>query len=75
MCRQQMTNNSSMQTPDVLYSPFTAAADWLFATAARLFDDEKELAELAKEDVGEDDGYLTTYMQGGAYILSKARLT
>ena len=32
-----------------------------------------ELAALAKEDVGEDDGYLSTYMQGGAYILSKAR--
>lgn len=70
-----MTNCPSTQTLDVLYSPFTAAADWMFATAARLFEDEEELAALAKEDVGEDDGYLTTYMQGGAYILSKARHT
>jgi len=66
---------SSTQTLDILYSSFPAAADRMFAIAARLFDDEKELAELAKEDIGEDDGYLTTYMQGGAYILSKARLT
>ena len=47
--------------------------DRLFAPTARLFDEEKELAALAKEDIGENDGYLSTYMQGGAYVLSKAR--
>ena len=46
--------------------------DCLFAPVARLFDEEKELAALAKEDIGENDGYLSTYMQGGAYVLSKA---
>lgn len=33
-------------------------------------DEEGELARLAKEDVG-DDFFANTYMQGGAYILSK----
>ena len=45
----------------------------VFAPAARLYEEEKEIAALAKEDIGEDDGYLSTYMQGGAYVLSKAR--
>ncbi len=45
----------------------------MFTTAARSLEEEKELAALAREDVGEDDGYLSTYMQGGAYILSKVR--
>ena len=45
----------------------------LFAPAARLYGEEEKLAALAKEDIGENDGYLSTYMQGGAYILSKVR--
>ena len=42
-----------------------------YGITARLFEDEEKLAALAKDDIGEDDGYMTTYMQGGAYILSK----
>ena len=45
----------------------------LIAPAARLYGEEEELAALAKEDIGENDGYLSTYMQGGAYVLSKVR--
>ena len=36
-------------------------------------EEERELVALAQEDVGEDDGYSSTYMQGAAYILSKVR--
>ena len=52
---------------------FPSAVYDLFAPAARLYGEEEELAALAKEDIGENDGYLSTYMQGGAYILSKVR--
>ena len=45
----------------------------MFATSARPLEEEWELAVLAREDIGVDEAYRNTFMQGAAYILSKAR--
>ena len=64
---QQATYDGLSYIPE---PPPSAAYD-LIAPAARLYEEEEELAALAKEDIGENDGFLSTCMQGGAYVLSK----
>ncbi|CAL5221966.1 g4248 [Coccomyxa viridis] len=60
----QVLHKLSKDTSNFYYVGQRLSRDWSL-------EEEKELAALAREDVGEDDGYLSTYMQGGAYILSK----
>ncbi|CAK0786752.1 hypothetical protein CVIRNUC_009966 [Coccomyxa viridis] len=59
-----MLHKLSSDSNRFFYIGMRLTRDWLYG-------EEEKLAALAKEDIGENDGYLSTYMQGGAYILSK----